>query len=204
VTILPTLRDQANVVRRVSGQSHVFVEDVEEEAKFACLFVAASSQRGGDDASPREAPSPTLRYAHGYGAPENALRAGDRVRLIRDGQIYELLDDPKALRGSTQPKGWDVPVMNIETLYPYDAWLTEQDGTMIAGSVRVAIYGGSDTQREEGRYENREGEAPVEYAEALSGDNVILRTPEDKYRVTSAVVDVAGPRVKIELRRAGG
>ncbi len=206
MTLLPQLRDKARVVRRITNPagSPALTATAAVASIFPASLTHPTQAPSGEDESPRDKPTPTMRWATGYRAPQGAaLRAGDRVEV--GGVTYELLAAPRPVRAGPRASGYEVPVQNIAILYPFTASIKRQDGTVVTSTVIVAVWGGSDSQQAEGRYEDREGEAPIEHQAALQQDNVYIElTDGQKLRVTSAVIDTAGPRVKLNLRRAGG
>lgn len=206
MTLLPLMREVGRRTRIITGSSALQVQDVALAAApaFPCSLTPPRDQPSGDDESPRAAPTHTLRWVTGFRAPSGAaLRAGERISV---GEVtYELLTASRPVRAGRVIAGAEAPVQDVRVLWPLAADFTEQNGAVFVAGAIVAVWGGTDSNRPEGTYEDREGEAPIEHATVLGRDNVILRLVDgQKLRVTSAVVDVIGPRVRLTLRRAGG
>jgi hypothetical protein len=92
--------------------------------------------------------------------------------------------------------------MPADTLYPYEAILTEQSGAAVA-TVPVALWESSDEHRDHGEYLNFDGEAPAEHLLAVTR-NRSLNLGGVLHRVTSTMLDASGPRVKFTARVTRG
>lgn len=209
MTLLPTMRETGRRVRLITdpvGSPVLEAQDVlpADASPFPCSLTPPRSSGAGDDGSPRARPALTLRWVVGFRAPSGALlRAGERVKVGLG--TYELLTAPRPVRAGRRATAAEASVQDIGVLWPFEADVTKQDGTLLASNLLLAVWGGRDSNRPEGTYEDREGDAPIDAAEVLSGQNVMITLNDgQKLRVISAVVDTVGPRVLLNLRRAGG
>lgn len=205
MTILPQLRDQAHVVRRVTvdDTQAVVVLDAPEEV-FSCSITTPTSEAGADG-SPRDWPAATLRHAEGVRAPAGeALRAGDRVE-DGHGAVWELLRPSRPLRAARKVVGHQAPVQLVSVLYPLAAVVRTQGGTdVLADNVPVVVFTPRRSRESTGEYTDLQGECPIEYRVALANQNCELHVGDIRYRVNEASPEYAEPRVRLTLRRVGG
>lgn len=162
-----------------------------------------------DDGSPRDLTPYVLRWRTGILGPPMSLEAGWRVSLKRsvlstmrpyENEEHELLEDPREFRVGPVTYGLQVRIAPVSALYPYDGLLQEQDGTVVS-EISMALWSEREEHQDTGTYEDFSGEAPVEFADEL-GTNRRIVTDGQIYRVTSSILDLEGPRVKFEARRA--
>lgn len=189
------------IIRRiaVSGQRTVVVTDV-PEAAFLAQFTPPDGGSSGDGRSPRDSPAHTVRWRAGKFGPNLLPQAGDRVQIAT--ASYELLEGTRELWEGPRLVGYEAEVMPVDTLYPYEAILTEQTGVVIA-TIPVALWESSDEHRDRGEYLNFDGEAPVEHLLAVTR-NRSLNLNGVPHRITSTMLDASGPRVKFTARVTRG
>ena len=170
--------------------------------------MSTPSRYSSSDASPRELDPFILRWRSGLLGLGNQPRAGWRFHLTNPinpsdhthDVTFELLSDPQEIKFGNSPWGTEVPAQVVTTLYPYEATLKEQDGTAVS-PVGVALWSNREDHENTGTYESFSGEAPIEFHSEL-GDNRRLDIGGERYRLTSSIVDVEGPRVKFEAIRS--
>lgn len=199
--MIHNLNTQCQVIRRVTvnGQRTVVVTDVPEPG-FLVQFTPPDGGSSGDGRSPRDDPPYTVRWRAGRFGPVQRPQAGDRALIAT--ASYELLGGTRELWEGPRLVGYEVEVMPVDILYPYEATLTEQTGAVI-GTVPVALWESSDEHRDQGEYLNFEGEAPAEHLLAITR-NKALNLNGVPHRVTSTMLDASGPRVKFTARVARG
>jgi hypothetical protein len=200
------LNEQARVVRRVSvGDDLLVTVDTDVGDWLPAEFVTPTDEQPTDSDSPRGAVPPTLiRYAHGFKslAGDAPLSAGARVER-RGGGEYELLASSRHVLRGTLLEGYEAPALPLDVIYPASATVQALGGAVVANSVPIAVWGGTDRREDAGQYEDLSGEAPVEYAVDLVTNHHLL-VGGRKLRIIESVIDYVGPRVKLELRRPGG
>lgn len=193
VTRILTLEDRAFTVE--DGQFGGFTVSLMPPTRFPT-----------QDGSPRDGDPHVLHWQAGLLGPVVVPQAGWRVGLERpvgrsyENLTYELLSDPSEVRLGPSTDAVQAPVMTVPVLYPYSGVLKEQDGTEV-GAIGVALWSDREDHADTGTYERFSGEAPVEFAPELS-NNRWIDLGGQRYRITSSIVDLEGPRVKFEARRA--
>ncbi len=201
MTLFVQMRSVGRIIRRVQielGEPPV-VTNLADQPTFQLGLKAPREALPSDENSPRTSPRYRLRWAEGYrGVPGLPLLAGDRV-LADDDVELELLQHPKALHSGRRIIGWEVEAQDIDMLYPIQASLHGQNDAVLAAVMPCAIWGGSDRREATGEYEERDSEAPVEFA-SLFETNTYVLIGSTKHRLISAVTDHVGPRVKLTLR----
>ncbi len=200
----------AKVTRSVIVATDRTFAVVDSDGAEFMVNVSRPSQHSGSDGSPRELDPFLIRWSGGVmGLSSQGPKAGYRLYLtnpLHPGDYmthdvtYELLADPQEIRFGNNPWGAEVPAHLVPILYPYQATLKEQDGTEVS-PVEVALWSNREDHQNTGTYESFSGEAPIEFHSEL-GDNRRLDIGGDRYRITSSIVDVEGPRVKFEAIRS--
>lgn len=192
------LNKNARVTRRVgvSAQRVVTVVDVPETTFRAALTHPADTVTRVDD-SPRENPPYTIQWRNGILGPSSNPQAG--ARLAIDAATYEVLAGPLTLYHGSRVVGYEVPVMPVSLLYPYESSMVQQDGAVVVPLLSFALWMAGDEHVNRGEYLNLDGEAPPEYASAFSRNRALI-VDGDRYMITSSWVDATGPRVRFTAR----
>lgn len=206
--MIPDLNIFARTTRSLTVVDRGFdVEDDFEAPSFMAALEVPTTARI-TDGSPREGSTYILRWRSGLLGPQNIPQAGWRISLTRptsrrtyENMVYELLGDPREIRNGANSTGMQAAAMPVGVLYPYTAILKAQDGTTLVEELPVALWSEREDHRDTGTYEEFSGEAPVEHGGAIK-QNTKLDIGGEIYRITSSIIDLEGPRVKFDARRA--
>lgn len=207
LVVIRDLNIFAVVIRSLEFEEREFTVVDENGVSFMCSLDPPRISRP-TDGSPRDRQPYVMRWRAGLLGPGSGHpEAGWRVSLTRplstrpyETDVYELLSDPQEARTGAMAMGVQADVAPVNSLYPYEAELQEQDGTAVQ-DIRVALWSEREDHQNTGTYESFSGEAPVEFANML-GTNRRLDIGGKRYRITSSIVDFEGPRVKFDARRA--
>ena len=138
------------------------------------------------------------------------MAAGWRLALTRpvsarlyENQVYELLADPREYRVGCVTEGviaFALPVgVCTRTARRYESRTPQE----LIDAI-VAIWSSREAHQTTGAYEEFDGEAPLEF-EADTGQPLVgAGDDERRYRITSSITDLEGPRVKFTARRCNG
>jgi len=185
-------------VRRVLRLDDLSPVECEDEWFLAELQGPTSRQTKRPEA--RRGPSSTLRFKRGQLWPDDyKLKAAERVQVKNS--VWELLEDPRPVVVGTHTVGWEVRVMDVDELYPRIA-LVEGLGDTEIGAVSLDLFSPDQDHRETGTYTNYEADAPIEHRDVLERNRQI-RLGDQVFKITSAVVDLDVPHLRIGLRKAG-
>ncbi len=173
---------------------------------FACSLQPPRVSRE-DDGSPRDRDHYIMRFRKPPFGPGTA-KAGCRVSLESpllwgrpyENVTHELVSDPREVRVGPLGTVMQAECLPVGELYPYEGTLKEQNGTEV-GSIVVALWSDREGHQDTGTYEEFRGEAPVEFADEL-GNNRWIDLDGERYRITASILDLEGPRVKFDARRA--
>ncbi len=196
------LNEEARITRLVTiGSEQVATVTAAVGPWRPARFAPPTATAPADDASPRGQAATTLEYVEGWLAL-GPLDPGDRVERRRGAIALEVVRAARAVfTRSGAVDGWAVDVLPVAELYPVTASLQEQGGAIVRAALTCAIWSDSTRREPTGEYHDRLGEAPVEFAAELAVANRQLVLGSQKLRITSAEVDVTGPRVRLSLRR---
>lgn len=159
---------------------------------FPLAITPPRSPKSTNDGSPRES---AARYRLVWTVPQDVSVAG-RI-AVHDGQTYELLTDPRPLRLGASAVGFEAECLPVDVLYPREA---EIEGLPSAEPVPLSLYTGTETVEGHGDYDTYEGEAPIEFADALLAPNTVLISGERRLRLVEAIVVYEVPHVRMRLR----
>ncbi len=195
------LPQRARVVRRLTPSPiSPSVSAVQEEWFASYLMPPQVVDAVAGDESPRGKNIFFLRYAPPIVGPStNAPRlTGERVES--EGETWELLGKPRQLRTGRRVVGLEVAVQTLNDLYPWTAELQNNDGSVLAASVPLALWGTTEEVTNRGGYEDLEGEAPVEFASLFRPNRFIIHSGV-KLHITRAWIPPDAPRARITVRR---
>jgi hypothetical protein len=173
---------------------------------FQAVTVVNASGDPGPGAPPRDTmPRLALTWHDSPLWPGAGWNAGDRLDVDGYG-IVELLDAPAAIYLHAGVMRWTARAMPVTALRPMLANVVNQAGAPLAGgSVTVAVWRPSKTDRARGETVDYQGEAGVEHAALLTPENRRLQLAGGSVlRVTGATVETSPPRVMLELRAPDG
>lgn len=202
--MIPDLNIRATVVRTLALAGRNY-EITDETAGSFMVSVMPPLRSRSEDSSPRDGDPYIMRWQSGPLGPIVVPQAGFRCSLSRpsgrgyENVIHEVLSDPREFRVGPSTQGIMAETLPVGDLYPYTGVLKEQDGEVV-DPIIFALWSVREDHADTGTYERFNGEAPVEFAEAL-GDNRWIDLG-GRYRITSSITDLEGPRVKFEARRA--
>lgn len=199
----PLITKPAAITRRVTVGADAIVTktDLSSEPGFLAELIGPrdGAASGGP---PRSSPPYTIRWQTGLWGPLGDVpRASARITV--GDATYELLGQPKTLMHGPRAVGYGASAMPVLELYPFIGNLTEQDGTVVQGDMRLAMWSPNERHDSTGEYEDYDAEAPIDY-QGLIKRNRQVRMGGTTYRIMTTVVDLSVPRVMFSLRRAGG
>jgi hypothetical protein len=190
-----TLSQRARRIRWVGVENITATLDEDETGFFPARLFPPADPSSKQDGSPRDAAA-RFRLVWNREAPD--LPAASRVELFGETGTYELLTAPEALRRGQRVAGYQAEVLELSDLYPIEA---EVEGVSAVATVPLSLYTGSEQVLGHGDYEDYEGQAPIEFWEWLEPDNTRLLIDDHRFSVTSSVLDVQIPHVKLRLRK---
>ena len=196
---LLTYTAPARVNRRVSvSPSGVLAVDDTVGPWFPGQIIDTRGGSRNDEPSPRSRPVLTFRFFDGVLGPVGpSLGSGDRVGVRAT--VYELLEDPHLV--SDGEYAFEVPIQNVQVLYPLLGELQEMDGTPVV-VTSFAAYAPRETHEARGTYEDYTIDAPIN-VHAEVRNNRQFATGTDIYKINAATVDKVGGYVSVNARRAG-
>lgn len=207
MTILPTLRSNASVVRRVVVGDDFSVDVTDNNAPtdtFRCMILEAARNFNSQGDSPRERPPATLWYAPEPRGPQGGpLAAADRV-MVKDGTVWELLGPSRPLRAGRHVRGFAANVLPVPVLYPAKGDIVSQSGEVLREDVIFTMFGSLESRVAGGEFQSASAEAPIEFLDDLEPDNRQILVGTTRIRVTGCVPDYEGPRCLLTLRTISG
>jgi hypothetical protein len=149
-----------------------------------------------------------ITYASGLFEDGGGIVPGDWIEEVDTGVIWEMLEFVKDQRIGFSRISHVLSGIRLNEVYPFEADLTLQDGTVLAAGMPLAIWEQSELMTERGRTENLQGDCPIEFWEACENQNAQIRLPDFTYKITSSLLNRAqpnftsAPHVSLRLRRA--
>lgn len=154
----------------------------------------------GSEESPRFAPVWIMGWPKGYKGLPESTGPGDRVEIAGVG-IFEILSQRRQLREHNDREGWTVLAELVEKLYPLVGTLYSQTGldddNDPGEAIILAMWDETDDQERSSRYDNMDGECPIEFAVEVN-DRIVI---DDRiWNVVTSRVNWSGPRRQLTLR----
>lgn len=195
--------DNAKIIRRISVDSSgtIIVMDAVEDWFPALHTKTGRSRAGSDTGSPRRLRTDFVRYRPGILGPAGApLRAGDRLNVAT--LTFEVLENPREVHLGRRVVASEVPVMQLDSLYPFEGAIQEQGGNPIKPSVRFSVYSTDETHDVTGTYENYNAETDLDNHSECSINHHFV-TDGKTYKITAAENDLVGGFVRMTVRKSG-
>lgn len=203
--ILSDLTTRALVTRRVTISSGALSIDDTPDEHPAAVRLAGRRETADVDGSPRDHDPLMARWQPGVFAFASTLQPGDRfeiaARLDVPAVEYEVLAPARAL--DSRMYGYEAPVLPLTELYPLSGQAHDQGDAAAGDQIPVAVWSASERHSDTGTYETLDAEAPPEFASDLTGRNRFLTVGGIAYRVSTAVLDLSPPRVRMTVTRQG-
>lgn len=196
--------NHAKLIRRVTETLNglIAVDDNPIEDFFGVqLIQTARSRKSSDSASPRSQDTLRMRYLSAPYSPSNPLGAGCRLSI--NGRQFELLTAPRDYRVAFTGDMYEVPILPVDVLYPYqgDLHVAGADGDLVEADVRFSFFSADESAGDTGIYQDFRAEAPIEYRSQLKVNHELRA--EDTLKIVNRDVDRAGMFVDLAVRKTG-
>lgn len=200
-----TMTQVASLLRTVKqdGTGYTISETPPSPPTFPCsLLPPKTFSAPANDMAPRQWRNKQELYylAKVLGKPQPTLDPGTRLEI--EGVQYEVVSEALSERLALTVWAYKQNVLPIQQLWPLTAALTGLNGAEVpdVGPVPFAVWEGrSDRFSSRGRYDDTEGEVPVDFAESVKAKNTALLVGTRKYKIQSVHCHFAQPHVSMTL-----
>lgn len=183
----------------VNDDMTVTIDDDPNQSFTGQVYPPRQTKGKDSDGSPRSNTPRNLVWVT-PGAPE--VRPGDRFSV--NGVEYEILSGPVSRRAGLQILANEFEAAPVTSVYPLLAQLNDLGGEVVEDfeEIPVAIWEGSETTASHGEYDDLFGEAPAEFFAELNVNNREIVVGSRTFRITSTLLHIEAPHVKLRLRTA--
>jgi hypothetical protein len=201
-----TLSQTATLVRTVEADGsggYTITPSGENPITFKCALLPPSTfSAPASDISPRQWKNKfeLVYLAKILGVPQTVWAPGTRVEI--EEVEYEVVSDSLDKRLGPVTFAYSTKLLPVSQLYPLTARLTDLKGVDVpdVDPIPFAVWEStSDRYASRGRFDDTEGEVPVDFMEAVKGTNLTLLIGTRKYKITTAHTHFAQPHISLRL-----